>query len=993
MRTVVATTVGLLAMAAPASAAVDLRINFQPAGATVPAGYAADAGAAYDATRGSGWIRQDSLGTTPRVPLDMSTSARERNLVADQRLDTHIAMQLSGKVPGAWEIDVPTGSYSVTVAVGDPQYFDSTHRINVEGQTAISGFVPSSSSPFATASRTVTVSDGRLTVDALGGTNTKLAYVTIVTAGDTVPPAAPSGVSATAGDGRVSLTWTANTDPDLAGYKVYRSASLPVSTAGTPVSGGSLLTTPSFTDTTVTNGVTYHYVVQAVDGSGNAASAAPVSATPQAVAPNVLQVNFQPATAPVPSGYAKDGGLAYDAARGYGWMAQSSLRKKQRRTIDMSAYARDRNVLSDQRLDTLIHMQPAGAAAGAWEAALANGSYTVTVAVGDPSALDSTHAINVEGQVLLANFVPTSTRRFMVASRTVNVADGRLTVDAIGGRNTKINYVEVAKAGALPRPSVRSTDPPSGAMGVPRDTPVTVEVVLPNVGAGIDTATLSSSSVRLERVSDGALVPATVNTSGGGDVIVLQPNAPLAASTQYRFVVTSALRDVAGAAFMPWTGYFTTGTEGGGGSSGTVSFSKVALSTAVGRSYTSLVIGPDRKLYAGTLDGEIVRFPISADGATGNPEVLSSLQAAEGGGRHVIGLAFDPAATASNLVLWVSHSYYAFSNAPDWSGKISRLSGSTLGTVKDYVVGLPRSIRDHETNSLAFGPDGALYVAQGSNTAMGASDSAWGLRPERVLSAAILRVNTGAITAPPVNVKTEEGGSYDPFAASAPVKLHATGVRNAFDLVWHTNGELYVPANGSAAGGNTPATPATLPSSCQRRIDAATAGAYTGPSVPGLTNVGTAQADFLFRVRAGGYYGHPNPTRCEWVLNGGDPTSGADPVEVAEYSDGVRPDRNWRGVAYTFGNHYSPNGVIEYRSSNFGGALKGKLLVARYSAGDDIVALTPGGSALDIVGADTSIPGFGGLTDPLDIVEDRSTGNVYVSELGASRIVLLRAAG
>jgi hypothetical protein len=107
----------------------------------------------------------------------------------------------------------------------------------------------------------------------------------------------------------------------------------------------------------------------------------------------------------------------------------------------------------------------------------------------------------------------------------------------------------------------------------------------------------------------------------------------------------------------------------------------------------------------------------------------------------------------------------------------------------------------------------------------------------------------------------------------------------------------------------------------------------------------------------------------------------------------VRPDRNWRGVAYTFGNHYSPNGVIEYRSSNFGGALKGKLLVARYSAGDDIVALTPGGSALDIVGADTSIPGFGGLTDPLDIVEDRSTGNVYVSAVAASRLVLLRAAG
>ena len=55
----------------------------------------------------------------------------------------------------------------------------------------------------------------------------------------------------------------------------------------------------------------------------------------------------------------------------------------------------------------------------------------------------------------------------------------------------------------------------------------------------------------------------------------------------------------------------------------------------------------------------------------------------------------------------------------DWTGKITRLSGPSLGTVQDYVVGLPRSVRDHLTNSLAFGPDGKLYVGVGSLSNIG----------------------------------------------------------------------------------------------------------------------------------------------------------------------------------------------------------------------------------------------------------------------------------
>ena len=49
------------------------------------------------------------------------------------------------------------------------------------------------------------------------------------------------------------------------------------------------------------------------------------------------------------------------------------------------------------------------------------------------------------------------------------------------------------------------------------------------------------------------------------------------------------------------------------------------------------------------------------------------------------------------------------------------------------------------TNQAAFGPDGALYVSQGSNTGLGGPDPIWGYRSEHLLNAAILRVDTKAL--------------------------------------------------------------------------------------------------------------------------------------------------------------------------------------------------------------------------------------------------------
>ncbi|MGF1504522.1 MAG: hypothetical protein ACFB51_05215, partial [Anaerolineae bacterium] len=420
-----------------------------------------------------------------------------------------------------------------------------------------------------------------------------------------------------------------------------------------------------------------------------------------------------------------------------------------------------------------------------------------------------------------------------------------------------------------------------------------------------------------------------------------------------------------------------------------------------GGPFASIEFGPDGRLYAVTLGGLINTWEVSPSGALVNKTTIALPALA---GRAIIGIAFDPASTAEEPIMWISHNLPP-NDGLHFTGEIARLTGTNPGQpdeawqIEPVVVGLPRSVDNHLTNSVRFGPDGALYVSQGSINAMGAPDGFWGGEPETLLSAAILRVDVESLLASddlPLDVATGYPGPgnnlapednfgfgapeladlYDPQAPDALLTLHASGIRNAYDLVWHTNGELYVPTNGSAPGGNTPGTPGELPIQCDNRLD----GVYTGGPVPGLISVSERQADFLYRIEPNGYYGHPNPTRCEWVLYGGNPSRAKDDIEVGDYPVGVEVDPNFRGYAYNFGISASPNGSIEYRSNNFDSALRGALLVTRFSIPDDIIVLYPGGPDSDIVAADENVPGLTFFGNPLDIAEDLRTGNLYVLE-------------
>jgi hypothetical protein len=257
----------------------------------------------------------------------------------------------------------------------------------------------------------------------------------------------------------------------------------------------------------------------------------------------------------------------------------------------------------------------------------------------------------------------------------------------------------------------------------------------------------------------------------------------------YRFTVTSSVKDVAGNAFVPWQSVFTTGSTS---TPGTIAFDK-SDSGASGEAFTSVIKGPDGKLYAATLDGYIERYTIAADGTlTGRQEIST--------------------------------------------------------------------------------------------------------------------------------------------------------VRN----------------NASAQG------------------------------LPAITNNNQAETDYVFDVKKGSYYGHPNPARCEWVLAGANPTARTDPFEITDYPVGTPPDRNLDlADMYDAGLHASADGAIEYRGNAFGGALKGKLLVVRYSNGQDIETFDVASTG-QLSNRTTGIVGFTGFQQPLDLTEDTATGNLYVTEMGTLKIILLK---
>ena len=122
----------------------------------------------------------------------------------------------------------------------------------------------------------------------------------------------------------------------------------------------------------------------------------------------------------------------------------------------------------------------------------------------------------------------------------------------------------------------------------------------------------------------------------------------------------------------------------------------------------------------------------------------------------------------------------------------------------------------------------------------------------------------------------------------------------------------------------------------------------------------------------GKYFGHPNPSRQECVFKDGSWQQ-------------VAPPANYVPPMFVLGNNKSANGTVEYTANAFFGALKGELLIANYSVGDDITRVRLSSDGQSVVSSSSLA---GSFNDPLPLALGPD-GTIYVGELGGNLVTAL----
>lgn len=95
-------------------------------------------------------------------------------------------------------------------------------------------------------------------------TQSDLSSERTITPRDVFPPATPTHLSASPSASTIELSWDADSEPDLAGYRVYRSEN-----AGQFVKIAEVTDIPAYSDRAVQSGKAYRYAVTAFDKNGN----------------------------------------------------------------------------------------------------------------------------------------------------------------------------------------------------------------------------------------------------------------------------------------------------------------------------------------------------------------------------------------------------------------------------------------------------------------------------------------------------------------------------------------------------------------------------------------------------------------------------------------------------------------------------------------------------------------------------------------------------
>jgi len=436
---------------------------------------------------------------------------------------------------------------------------------------------------------------------------------------------------------------------------------------------------------------------------------------------------------------------------------------------------------------------------------------------------------------------------------------------------------------------------------------------------------------------------------------------------------------------------------------------------------TSLDFGPDGRLYVSQQNGEIEAFELTRNGENDyevtDTEEITAVQDVPNhdddgsynpnvNNRQVTGLTVE--GTESTPVIYVTSSdprigaggSHTDSGLDTNSGVVSRLTQTDTGWDHDMLVrGLPRSEENHATNGIQYDPEeNVLYVAQGGHTNKGAPSDNFALTPEYALSAAILSIDLDQIdgmtekdaantdasylydlpTRSPESTQTGgpfgglDGENMANWTAGSPVDVYSPGFRNPYDVALSEDGELYATDNSANPGWG---------------------GIVVDEGPQGVcTNAQNEQDEFsaagVYHIEGEDYYGgHPNPTRGNPDSEFGDAVADGlhDPVNC----DFIAPTNSSSPsqALETYGP--TPQGMDVYPASNFGGAMKGDLLLAMWNSGDvERVELNADGT--EAVSSEPIFENIG--SNPLDVHAQGDAGpfpgTVWAATYGSNDVTV-----
>jgi len=417
-----------------------------------------------------------------------------------------------------------------------------------------------------------------------------------------------------------------------------------------------------------------------------------------------------------------------------------------------------------------------------------------------------------------------------------------------------------------------------------------------------------------------------------------------------------------------------------------IEFSNSMLNGAAITRGTSVQFGPDNKLYVTEMNGAIKVFDVTRAGKDDYTatllETITTLQTVPnhnddgtpvdlGNKRLVTG--FLVTGTAATPIIYAASSDPRQAAGPSGldanldtnSGILHKLTKSGDGWIKqDIVRGLPRSEENHVPNGIVKRGD-KIYLLTGGHTNEGAPSNNFAFTPEYALSAALLEIDLGAIGTGTYDLPTLDdedragvNDANDPFGGNdgknqaklipnGPVKVYATGYRNAFDLLDASNGKLYTFDNGpnSPWGG--------IPINCSNQV------------VEG----GGTHNDQLHVIEAGDYGGHPNPTRGSKnnTFNESNPQS---PIEGPAFPGDCTYKPGGQGDGSLTVIKGSTNGLVEYTASNFGGQMQGDIIAVSFNKKVTRIELTANG--LGVAGQQVLLSKFGSA--PLDVTTTGDNG-------------------